>query len=342
MAILWADSCDHLATGMETAKWSAYIGGGGPCTYNTEQARTGTQSLKIYNYAGIEKSLTPGGTGDEPLTCHWAFAIWQNAQNAMVWEISNADGIQIWAERYADNNIVVYRGGGETYPLGYTPNGSLPGAQWNHVEIKVLIKNSGGTLDVWINGVNKLALTGLDTQAQTSGGWSKIYFGVGNGTYYVDDIVVADGSASQTQIGDVRVWAFMPTADGSNTGFVPMTGAGEPHYAEVDEPTPDSDSSYVSSDSAGARDTYSFQEVALTGTVLGVQSCAYARKTDSGTRTLDAVVYSGGNYDFGSPVALSTSYACATHMWLLNPQPSPDEAWTIATVNSSEFGFKVG
>jgi hypothetical protein len=234
--------------------------------------------------------------------------------------------------------LQVVRGGNTQ--LGITANGILSPAVWYYLEFKATINNSTGSYEVRVNGVNVLSATGVDTQDTANAYANQIMFS-GTTQYSYDDIYMCDGTGSTNNdfLGDVRVDTIFPTADGSSTDFTPSTGTD--NYAMVDDATPDSDSTYVSSSTLNDIDLYTYGDLqSLTGAVYGVQSLIFARKDDAGARSVAPVIKTGATTAVGSDFALGASYTYGRQIFETNPA-NGSTAWTISDVNNSEFGIKV-
>ena len=234
--------------------------------------------------------------------------------------------------------LAVYQGTTSGTLLGTGTTILSPG--WHYVELGATINNTTGTCEVRLDGVTEWSGSALDTQASANASADRVTLWGQNGVA-VDDLYICDGAGSaprNTFLGDVRVQALMPSADGDLSQFVPSSGS--THYNLVDEVPPDDDTSYVSSATAGNVDLYQLGDVAaVSGSILGLQVLPYARKDDAGTRTLAPVVKTGGvEYD-GSAVALGMSYTYLPEIWEQNPATSAD--WTIADVNALQAGVKV-
>jgi hypothetical protein len=138
-------------------------------------------------------------------------------------------------------------------------------------------------------------------------------------------------------MGDNRVETLYPVADGANTAWTPNSGTA--HWSRVNETTPDDDTSYVSSSTPGDRDSYVYGSLStLTGSVHGVQTNLRARKDDAAARQVaDVIRIAGTNYDGTTTGGLTTSYLYYSQIH--NQAPTGSD-WTIAGVNTTEFGVK--
>lgn len=232
----------------------------------------------------------------------------------------------------ADGTIRATRNG---TTLGTSTLSLLTGL-WYHIEAKVKIDNTTGTVDVLVNGVNWLSLTGQDTQNAGTATATRIRLGCPvTAANNLSDWVT--WSLTTGPVGDCRVGAKLPSGAGTNTQ---MTASAGSNYQCVDEANQNGDTDYVSETTAGERDTYAFTALGLTGTVKAVQVNVWARKDDAGSRTLAPVIRQGGvNYD-GTALAVLDSYA-ATCKQVYATDPNTAAAWTVSGVDSAEYGQKL-
>jgi hypothetical protein len=248
-----------------------------------------------------------------------------------------------------DGTLTVTRNG---TALGST-SGAVTISNYVHIEFKVTIHPTAGTVDVWINGASRLSLTGQNTRATSNSSANVINLGLvtqpnisGAYTYDFDDIIVYDGQATDANgfpditgpIGDCGLVWLLPTGAGTTTQFTPDSGV---NYARINETTPDGDTSYVSDANVGDIDTYAIADLPVNvASVKSVAACHYARKTDTASRSIAAELRSGGtNYSHAAQIFLGTNYQYDFSNWGANPNTSA--AWTVAGVNALEVGQKI-
>lgn len=219
---------------------------------------------------------------------------------------------------------------------------------WYYIEFKVYVHDTAGTVDLWVNGTHVIdsSVIGVkDTRNGTPTTIDVVRFGVGGATdgqdgWYLDDIYILNnsGSVNNDVLGPVIVQTLTPvTPDTATADWTPVN-AGD-NYAEVDDASHDSDSTYVSSGTAGHKDYYNFSNLtANTEDVYAVQITGVAKKTDAGLRSLKLNVTSNGTEDAGAANALDTSYGYYTEIVELDPDTS--SAWTPSSVNAATFGIE--
>jgi hypothetical protein len=218
---------------------------------------------------------------------------------------------------------------------------------WSYVEMKLTVSDTVGQCIVLVNGVEHINFSG-DTQSAGTGVINTVGigggFGTGTGGIASDDVYILDttGSAPYNDfLGDVKVEATVPVGNGNSSQLVGSDGNSTDNYLLVDE-IPASGTDYVGSSTVGEKDTYNFGNLATSsGQVLAVQASALAFKSDAGTANMMMVERAASGTERDS---VSTPLVASPGVWITTgPQAAdPDSAtWTIASVNSAEFGVKV-
>jgi hypothetical protein len=327
MALLFMDGFNHYATGNILSKYTnsnAAIGAVG---------RNGN-GMAFY---GEDYSTTKGLSGAYP-TIFIGFAIKISALQA--WNNNSLLSFYEGVTKHIDMRMQE----GDTGRLTITRNGTILGTttdqilfvnEFAHIQIKIYIHDSAGTVDMLVNGVSVLSLTNQDTRNGGAAGIiDKIIFGGPKNTnMYISDLWIDDSEF----LGDCKVETLFPSAAGDTTAWTPSAGD---NYAAVDEAAPDSDTTYVSSLTADQVDSYTMGDLVTTaGVVKGVQVLAYARKDDAGSRNIAIVARPAATDRVGSTQVLGDSYTYLTQLWELNPEDS--EAWEIADINGAKFGVKM-
>lgn len=158
---------------------------------------------------------------------------------------------QIYVTHDVNDKFSVRRGDGVTI----IPNTAFTTTvnQWCYVEIVFTISNSGGTVDLYVNGALEGSYTG-DTQAQATADFRYIELrspddtGSGNPIDF-DDIYWKDDAIP---LGELRVATLRAVADTADADFVPVGAS--PNSACVDETLVDGDTTYVQGSNSGDLD----------------------------------------------------------------------------------------
>jgi hypothetical protein len=239
-----------------------------------------------------------------------------------------------------DLRLAVYRGTSAGTLLGQTSANAIAAGTYAYVEFKPTFDGSAGAAEVRVNGVAVLTLAGVNTIQSANASANQLALGVDRtptGTYNVfwDDLYLLDttGSANNNFLGDARIDALYPSADGNYSQF--STSSGSTHYTLVNEATPDT-TSYVQSATVNQKDCYAMQDLTITNTVAAVQVNNAALKDNSGSRSLSNLVRSGTTDSTSTAQALTTSLAYYTN--ILETDPATGVAWVQAGINGMQAG----
>lgn len=249
-----------------------------------------------------------------------------------------------------DNTLAVTRNGTVLGSTAY----ALTNNAYYHLEFKAVIHPSAGTVDVYINGINRISLSGLNTRVTANSSCNQVSIGpdvtAGNAVAPVwdfDDVIFWDGQTTDQAgnpdihdvIGDNGLAWLLPTGAGTTTQFTPDSGS---NYARVNEATPDGDTSYVEDATVGHIDTYAMADLPASAvSVLSLVQISNARKTDLGSRSIKSEIRTGGtNYASTLVSALGDTYLYEWGgSWGTNPNTGV--AWTPSDVNAIESGQQV-
>lgn len=332
------ESFDHYATGDLAEKWTT----NSFCALGSGNGRRSTNGMRQSSYnswLGLDLDSQP--------TWIVGFAL-----RITAYPTSGPAGVLEWQDATAlQGRILIGTDGTWSYQRGTTPVGSASAATialntYTYVECRITFHDTAGSVAIRLNGTTVLSLTGIDTQNTANGSADRLRLGNHGsssaftfGTEDIDDVYVCDGMGTVNNgfLGDCRVDVLRPTADGANSAWTPS--AGTSHFALVDETTPNDDSDYLSTSTAGARDSQALGDLpSLTDMVVaGVQQCLSARKDDAGTREVKGLLKSGGTTQAGSVThTLTTSYRY--YRQITETDPATGAAWTEAAVNSLEAG----
>lgn len=343
MTLLYIDSFDHFASADIVQKWPLASTGPAP-VIQAGGGRRGTNSLRsTSNGIYAARLFTPGATWIVGMSVRFQSAH-PNQSPIIDW----ADGTSVQTQLAVNGvgQVVLYRG---VYTSGTVLGTSTVAMGFNthyYLEWSLTIHASTGASVVRIDGVPVLSLSTINTQAVASGVASRLRVGnlgsiVALGDLDIDDLYVCDqgGSANNAFLGDCRVDYLPPDGDGTHRAWTPS--AGTDHYALVDDLTPNADTDYLASGTAGQRDTHTFPSLPSmpNPVVKGVQHVASARKDDAGTRQVKSLVVSGGTTQVGAAVhTLALSYVMYTQLY--ETDPATGAAWTTTAVNGVEAGVE--
>lgn len=221
----------------------------------------------------------------------------------------------------------------------------LSQAQWNYWEFRIKMHGSLGELEIRKGGNLLVATTGVNT-LQSATGINKLQIQADdNGIMgYLDDLYLidAEGTKNIAPLGDVRVTALRPKANGTTNNFSPSEAT---QWESQNEVLCDEDVSFVEAGQLGSAEDYdnkNFDDVGLApGTIFGVQVVNAAKKTDAGQlRYKDEMVVAGLRYDNGTEVTSGSGTYRMTE-FIRDTDPSDDADWTEAKVAAVGSGFTI-
>jgi len=203
---------------------------------------------------------------------------------------------------------------------------------WNYIEVKGLVANSGGVIEVRVDSVVDATYSG-DTQNQATDSVVSIaWHAFATPTYLIDDLYIlnSDGSANNTYLGEQRCEIMAPTSD-SSVAWTRNTGAS--NFAAVDDSVgaPDDDTTYVASSTSTQKDEYGLGDLTGVGAVAGVKLITRAEKDDANPLSFKAGIKSGAT-DQQITHSLSTGYV--NYIDLFETSDGGSTAFTSTTVNS--------
>ena len=371
MALLFMDSFDHYATADLTEKWTQLVSGNGTPTAtvigaygrNSSNAPRFTavnflgsggrseplgitvapaNNVCIVGCAVKYSSLSLLAVGTKPSVSYWG----DGTSDSSNWlaSISETNTYQLWFRVNTNGTISAMCGNaGASVVLGTTSTALQVGV-WAYVEIKALIDPSAGTVDIRINGVSGLSLTGQNTRTSANSGWTNCGFGyftqTGAGTITADfdDLVVMDssGSFNNAFIGDVTVSVLNPNGAGNSTDWTPSAGS---NYTCVDEDVVNDDTDYVSSSTLNAKDLYAMEDCAAGADIRAVQVVTAMRKGTEGPGKIKHVIRSNStDYDSAEMGLGGTAYSFNRTIW--ETDPATAAAWTESGWNAAQVGVK--
>lgn len=217
---------------------------------------------------------------------------------------------------------------------------------WHHVEYELVISTTVGTAKLWVDGELQHSVTGRDTSdaGTNMNNFTKVTLSANrlNDTaqkVYLKDILVWDDlgtdftGALTNRIH--RIATLFPDGAGNSAQFTPSTGS---NYQNVDEASPDSDTTYNESSTAGHIDSFTFTNMPWsTDAIYSVVSSLIARST-AGTPTLRSKGRISSTDYNGTTHTLSTSYTAYEHVW--DDSPASTNDWTDSEINGAEFGYE--
>ena len=347
--LIFSESFDHWPTDAHLRKWTDEFTNdivieAGEGRFSTRGGHVLNPSSNFANPCGIQRTIPESAT----YIVGFAFRPGlTNGTNPIIgFRYFNTTQVDV---RFASGtNLLSVTRNGTTLETGTT---ALTLDVWYYIELKATIHDTTGSYELRINGVTEASDTNVDTNAQGFANINQLMLGSITNVNtqqtlgYYDDLYLCDtvdsgvgGVPNNDFLGDVKVVAIFPNGNGNSSQFDGSDGNSTDNYLLVDEQDWDSDTTYVESNTATEKDTYAYSDVTGTGTVYGVHILPGARKTDAGTRSGVTVARLSGTETDGPVFAPGVSY----QYWADIREAKPGGgSWSIANVNSAEFGVKV-
>ena len=223
--------------------------------------------------------------------------------------------------------------------LGTSAANSVVAGSWIHIECKVFMSATVGTLEIRVEGVPVLTLTGLALSGTAIAMIRPINdpdVTSAAPAYYMKDLVVWDGSGAYNNdfLGSVSVEALVPDSDVS-FNWTPSTGT--TGYDLIDEAPPNDDTDYIqAADTLPSPSTFGLSDLpANVSSVKGLMSLVRASKVDAGDGNIQVSMVSGASADAGADTPVGASY---TYYYdFFETDPNTGVAWLPAAVDAAQF-----
>lgn len=356
MALLWCDGFDHYGTvARMTDGPYAEVVAGGHWGLSTTNPRTGTYNMRRQAVGTLDAHMRRV-LGGAKTTVGLAVVVYMDhlpaaADSYCLYDFRDAANVaQISICVGTTGTIVVKRGtaatgGGNTSTLlGTSSVPVITANAYQHVETMVFFSNTVGTVEVRVNGVTVLSLSGIDTVNTANVECSQVGIQCGcTGLFIqhfvtsdVDDIFCWDNSGSYNNgfIGDRRVLTLFPNA---NTATADWTAVGAATgYECIDEANPNDDTDYISASTVGNVSQFGLQNlpsgISVVNAVVMVER---ARKTEAGTANTKVSVVSGASSAAGADKPLTEIYTYRQDVFQTDPVSAAP--FTPTDVNNLQF-----
>ena len=217
-----------------------------------------------------------------------------------------------------------------------------------HLEAKVTVNSSTGSVDVRANGVAITfdnSLSGINTNNGGAGAIDQLWVGedVGfarSGCAWDDWIIWNTlGSANNNFLGDLRVGYSAANASGTHSDGTASSGT---LLSCVDEVPSNGDTDYIAMDNTSLPKAASFNmenAPANAISINAVQPLGVVRKDDAGTNTGRLLLLSGATEDDGG-ADLGPVSSYAEFLRIHETDPDTAAAWTVTGFNAIEVGWR--
>jgi hypothetical protein len=347
MTLLFIDSFDHYnvvgPTGLQT-KWDTSTQGAGTLSTNTTVTRGGGNSMFSDTESNTKNSFSLTVAETNELIAGGAFRFDVKSEDTAIVDFQKSGGSRGTVVRLDNGRIAVYRF--QTLVASDDSNNfTLKPNTWYYIETYVKGGNAG-IVDIRVNGKQRFYSSGIDISDGDDlidtvqfGTWS---VGEEVDTYF-DDIYVLNksGVVNNDFLGDVRVSALLPNANGNSSQFIGSDGNSTNNYQLVNE-NPFNSGTYVETSGANNIDLYGFDNLPAAATnIKAIQTMSFATKTDTGALTgISAIRTNGVNYFSGQyEPSSSGNPAFFRQVWEENPNTA--SSWSQSEINSLEAGFRL-
>lgn len=221
---------------------------------------------------------------------------------------------------------------------------------WHHIELKLKVSDTVGIIDIKIDGVADTGISAFmagDTNASAFGDCSSLdavqFGGSSSNTanadqIWFDDIIVWDDqgtgfTGALTDMHKIRV--NNPTANGTVNDFTPSTGS---NFQNVDDTTPDDDSTYNESSTVGHIDKYATSAAgASPATIYAVVVENEVRRTGNKAMNVRGVLKQGGSTVNGTTVK---AYPGFKKIETASEKAPDTGSWNASKLLATEFGLE--
>lgn len=339
MALLWCDGFDHYGTSTTKMLDGAWAEMSGSPSLSTANPRTGTTALAL-GQSTVRRVL-----GGAKTTVGLGAAFYLNALPTITGahrlyeyrDANNAPQVSLWID--TTGTVSAFRGSSGGTLLGTTSSPVLTANSYQHVEAVVFFSQTVGTIELRINGVTVLSLSGIDTCNTALVECSQVIIGggfIGLSTHFVDDLFAYDNTSSynNTFIGDRRVLTLFPDA---NTATADWTAVGAASgYLCIDEANPNDDTDYITAATVGLVSQFGLQNLPGGISVInGVVMVERARKTEAGTANTQVSIVSGASTANGADKPLTEIYTYRQDVFQTDPATAAP--FTPSGVDSLQF-----
>lgn len=289
-------------------------------------------------------SLRSLGANYDTLIMGVAFCADANAPTTTrgIFGFADAGTAQVFVALNPDLTLSVYRGS----TLLATTTDPIRLSAFYYLELKATLHNSAGSYELRVNTVTQLSASGIDTTNTANEYANQIFVGalgvVGgttSRTTYYDDLYVCDdaGSVNNDFLGDVKITAIYPNADGTYSDFTPSHAT--PHYQLVDDGI-HAASDYNQSGTVGHKDSYQMSDIGVTADDIIALRTLTTLVTDSGSMNAAPILISGATEIETAQVTV-TGPPHSYHSRLFDVDPNTGSPWTHANLNAVEAGVVI-
>jgi hypothetical protein len=334
------ESFEHWETAQNHEKWT--ISGGSV----NSTGRNGK------GYGGAASNQVLSKTFGDPQST-WIAGLAYKTTNFSnnIMSFTNVSGLDVNLVHVGDGRLRITQDGGTSTNSDFEMNVN----KWYYFELKIVTSRAAPLYIVAstarANGVTILTVT--TTHTYTGEDFNVVNFGSPGGGHSaaMDDIYINDGQGSYNNdfAGDVKILPIYPDGTGAIAEWTPSSTATGNWDLVNEKPAPDSDTSYVYTNTVSSQDLYNFEDIPSVAQVLAVQLSVYASKDDAGTRKFKALYRDDATAGTSTTSGTATStnlhsvslgnYLYFRENWDINPVTTA--TWSYVEVNSGQWGMEL-
>lgn len=352
MALLWMDGFDHYGVGSSVGRdnmlngiYSTVASGANGCYPTSEMSRTGGRSLRMTSTGNTSTVvLWRRIFGEAYQTTGYGCAIyfpqiWANISRLRMAWLDSGAGIQCTISFTSTGAVTVWRGNASVL-LAQSADGVIVATAWQHIEAKVKVHGDDGAVEVRVNGVTVVSVSGVDTRGMSEDSASQFAFVEVNfwnsGPLYIDDIYMwsDEGDINNDFIGDKRVGLIIPNDDTAQSDWTPVgSGTG---FGAISEIPQDADATYIETQDVGHVSEFELQDVVGDiGAISAVQTYVIQRKTVAGVCNTQVGLISDSAETLGADRPITEQYTYYADVFETDPNTAAP--WTKTGLSAARL-----
>lgn len=332
MALEIIEGCSWTASGGQAQLAARYAQAGSAWNIGNGLGPFGENVIKI---SGGNYAIFPFPSGSLA-TIRFGFWIYWNGAPGTAPFMTLFDGATAQCSLYINAQQKIEIRLGTTGTVQATGTRVLAPNTWYQFQLSVTISDAAGVCDLYIEGVQDINATNIDTKSSGSATCDRIGCrGSNNDTRFANIWAESGGAAADASYR--RIVTLLPDGNGAVQDWAHSGGGSA--YQDIDE-VPPSMTDNLESATPTDVSTFTFGNLPYTpAAIYGLQISAYAQKTDGATRQIQLVARIGGtNYNGATKEVTAT--ANDAFLTIHDQSPATASDWTAAEINGSEFGIE--
>lgn len=218
---------------------------------------------------------------------------------------------------------------------------------WHFLDVHFKLETSTtGVLEVWIDNIRVMNLTGIRTAWKSGTVLTALSFGKTTGPLSsqplgLDDWCVNDpntGTHNTGRIGDSRIISSTVTSDASPNDGTPSSGSS--HFAMVNEAQWSSATKLTLTNTTGQEENFTISALPITPLLIfAVQVVSISEKSDSGTALAQLGITSAATTVEVTDLTVPVSWGI--NVGVFEVDPNGNIAWVKASVDALDVNYKV-